>query len=155
MMHVTLARFFVGDEKRSAIEILEYLFSDFSEKPYTKNDDQNGSKDSCHTFCHLASTALKSYFIKLLSPQKFVRTVLLRSASAPLKGSSGAAGEWWFSVTHPCILCSFGVPAPLKGSHPASMFTPALPAFLPILRRAAPWRQPTGAPSHRSHGLPA
>ena len=47
MLHVTLARFFVGDEKRSAIDILEYLFSDFSEKPYTKNDDQNGSKDSC------------------------------------------------------------------------------------------------------------
>ena len=39
MMHVTLARFLVGDEKRSAIEILEYLFSNFSEKPYTKNDD--------------------------------------------------------------------------------------------------------------------
>ena len=35
---------------------------------------------------------------------------------APLEGSSGAAGEWWFGVTHPCILCSFGVPAPLKGS---------------------------------------
>lgn len=39
MLHVTLARFLVGDEKRSAIEILEYLFSNFSEKPYTKNDD--------------------------------------------------------------------------------------------------------------------
>ena len=52
MLHVTLARFFVGDEKRSAIDILEYLFSDFSEKPYTKNDDQNGSKDSCHSLCH-------------------------------------------------------------------------------------------------------
>ena len=39
MMHVTLARFLVGDEKRSAIEILEYLFSNFSEKPYTKDDD--------------------------------------------------------------------------------------------------------------------
>ena len=41
------------------------------------------------------------------------------------------------------------------GSVIVHVFTPALPAFLPILRRAAPWRQPTGAPSHRSHGLPA
>ena len=51
MLHVTLARF-CWAEKRSVIEILEYLFSDFSEKPYTKNNDQNGSKDSCHSFCH-------------------------------------------------------------------------------------------------------
>lgn len=52
MLHVTLARFLVGDEKRSAVDILEYLFSNFSEKPYTKNDDQNSSKDSCHSLCH-------------------------------------------------------------------------------------------------------
>ena len=58
MLHVTLARFFVGDEKRSAIDILEYLFSDFSEKPYTKNDDQNAVKIPAIPFAMISSAIM-------------------------------------------------------------------------------------------------
>ena len=33
----------------------------------------------------------------------------------------GAAGEWWFGVTHPCILCSFGGASSPQGE-PSSIY---------------------------------